>query len=69
MQANHSLPPGTQLENYEIQHVLNIGGFSIVYLAKDLRDGNTVVNVDDAASDPGSPFDLLQFRMRVNIAG
>ena len=43
MQANHSLPPGTQLENYEIQHVLNIGGFSIVYLAKDLRDGNTVV--------------------------
>jgi len=41
--SNHSLPSGTQLENYEIQHVLNIGGFSIVYFAKDLKSGNTVV--------------------------
>ncbi len=41
--SNHSLPPGTQLENYEIKHVLNIGGFSIVYMANDLRDGNAVV--------------------------
>jgi len=41
--SNHSLPPGTLLENYEIQHVLNIGGFSIVYFAKDLSNGDTMV--------------------------
>lgn len=34
-QANHPLPAGFQLEEYVIQNQLSVGGFSIVYLAKD----------------------------------
>lgn len=31
----HSLPVGTHLENYVIERVLGVGGFSVVYLAGD----------------------------------
>ena len=34
-QANHALPAGFQLDEYRIEHQLSLGGFSIVYLAKD----------------------------------
>ena len=34
-QANHSLPAGLQLEEYTIIRQLSLGGFSIVYLARD----------------------------------
>jgi len=34
-QANHPLPGGHQLEEYTIDRQLSLGGFSIVYLAKD----------------------------------
>lgn len=34
-QANHALPAGYQLDEYHIEHQLSLGGFSIVYLAKD----------------------------------
>ena len=32
----HTLPPGTQLDSYQIQQVLGIGGFGITYKAIDL---------------------------------
>lgn len=34
-QANHPLPSGHQLEEYTIDRQLSLGGFSIVYLARD----------------------------------
>ncbi len=34
-QANHPLPGGHQLEEYTIDRQLSLGGFSIVYLARD----------------------------------
>lgn len=40
-QANQPLPPGFQLEQYRIERQLSLGGFSIVYLAKD-QDGSPV---------------------------
>ncbi len=40
-QANHPLPSGFQLEEYTIERQLSLGGFSIVYLAKD-PDGTQV---------------------------
>ena len=40
---NYSLPPGTQLENYQLTSVLNVGGFSIVYLGIDQSNGAKVV--------------------------
>ncbi|OMG53022.1 serine/threonine protein kinase [Azonexus hydrophilus] len=40
-QANHPLPGGHQLEEYTIDRQLSLGGFSIVYLARD-PDGTEV---------------------------
>jgi serine/threonine protein kinase len=40
-QANQPLPDGYQLEEYTIDRQLSLGGFSIVYLAKD-ADGRQV---------------------------
>lgn len=40
-QANHPLPSGHQLEEYTIERQLSLGGFSIVYLARD-PDGTQV---------------------------
>ena len=34
-QANHPLPNGYRLEEYTIERQLSLGGFSIVYLARD----------------------------------
>jgi len=34
-QANHALPAGFQLDDYRIERQLSLGGFSIVYLARD----------------------------------
>ena len=34
-QNNQALPPGYQLESYRIERQLSVGGFSIVYLARD----------------------------------
>ncbi len=40
---DHStLPPGTRLHEFEIDRVLGIGGFGIVYLARDLQLHRTV---------------------------
>ncbi len=36
--ANQPLPPGHQLEQYRIERQLSVGGFSIVYLARDAQD-------------------------------
>ena len=43
MQAknNQALPPGYQLQGYEISKVLSAGGFSFVYIARD-ADGHNV---------------------------
>ena len=39
---NSPLPDGYLLKDYELLHVIGRGGFSIVYLAKHLRNGNIV---------------------------
>jgi serine/threonine protein kinase len=39
----HSLSPGTVLENFQIEKALGGGGFSIVYLARELGTGLKVV--------------------------
>lgn len=36
------LPPGTQLQEFVIENTLGVGGFSIVYRARDLRLDRTV---------------------------
>ncbi len=41
-EANPALAPGTRLENYEITNKLGGGGFSIVYLAKEVDSGEQV---------------------------
>jgi serine/threonine protein kinase len=41
-QANTALPSGFQIEGYTIDRQISLGGFSIVYLAKD-KDGKDVV--------------------------
>lgn len=40
---NNQLPPGTELNNYIITDTISAGGFSIVYMAKDKRNGQIVV--------------------------
>lgn len=40
---NNTLPQGTRVDDYEIDRPLGGGGFSIVYLARDLRSGHNVV--------------------------
>ncbi len=37
-----ALPPGSRIKHYRILHVLGGGGFSIVYLAEDLKNGEQV---------------------------
>lgn len=38
-----SLPPGTELDGFRFERVLGGGGFSIVYLARELASGQVVV--------------------------
>lgn len=38
-----SLPPGTQIDDYEIGAILDGGGFSIVYLARELSTDRQVI--------------------------
>lgn len=38
-----SLPDGTRLDGYRIDHTLGGGGFSVVYLATEISSGRTVV--------------------------
>ncbi len=42
-QVNSALPSGTRLEHYVILKQLSLGGFSIVYLAKDVKTLEEVV--------------------------
>ncbi len=42
-QVNSALPNGTRLENYVIVKQLSLGGFSIVYLARDFKTRDEVV--------------------------
>lgn len=42
-QANHPLPRGFQLEEYTIERQLSLGGFSIVYLARDAKDEQVAI--------------------------
>jgi serine/threonine protein kinase len=35
MESSHALPPGTQVDNYEIRSVLGVGGFGVTYKAWD----------------------------------
>lgn len=39
---NLALPPGYQLQGYEIKKLLSAGGFSFVYIARDLENNTTV---------------------------
>ncbi|GAB7563925.1 hypothetical protein LG202_19640 [Methylobacillus methanolivorans] len=39
---NLALPPGYQLQGYEIKKLLSAGGFSFVYIARDLENDSTV---------------------------
>ncbi|MCB5191034.1 serine/threonine protein kinase [Methylobacillus arboreus] len=39
---NRALPPGYQLQGYEIKKLLSAGGFSFVYIARDLENHTTV---------------------------
>lgn len=39
---NSPLPPGYQLEGYEIRKLLSAGGFSFVYIARELESRTTV---------------------------
>ena len=39
----HTLPPGTQLEEFVIERVLGSGGFGITYLARDTALSRQVV--------------------------
>lgn len=41
-QVNSALPAGFRLENYIIEKQLSLGGFSIVYLARDVKTKETV---------------------------
>ncbi len=41
--AISALPPGSRIQHYRIESVLGGGGFSIVYLAKDLKNGERMV--------------------------
>ena len=45
MQAknNQALPPGYQLQGYEIRKVLSAGGFSVVYIARDRHDRTVAI--------------------------
>ena len=42
-QANHPLPNGYRLEEYSIERQLSLGGFSIVYLARDAADNQVAI--------------------------
>ena len=43
-EASDVLPPGTRLEEFEIERYLNAGGFGVTYLARDLSlDARRVV--------------------------
>ncbi len=52
MQHNESaLPPGTKLQEYEIESVLGVGGFGITYLAHDVNLDKQVVIKEYLPSD------------------
>ena len=71
-QANQPLPEGARLQNYRIQRVLAIGGFSFVYLAHDDRDAPVAIKeylpatlalrVNGAAQPHAQGEDLARFR-------
>jgi hypothetical protein len=71
-QANQPLPEGARLQNYRIQRVLAIGGFSFVYLAHDDRDAPVAIKeylpatlalrVNGAAQPQAEGEDLARFR-------
>jgi serine/threonine protein kinase len=71
-QANQPLPEGARLQNYRIQRVLAIGGFSFVYLAHDEKDApvaikeylpaTLAVRVNGSAQPQAAGEDLAKFR-------
>jgi len=71
-QANQPLPEGARLQNYRIQRVLAIGGFSFVYLAHDEQDAPVAIKeylpatlalrVNGAAQPHAQGEDLARFR-------
>ncbi|HEX6530446.1 MAG TPA: serine/threonine-protein kinase [Burkholderiales bacterium] len=71
-QANQPLPEGARLQNYRIQRVLAIGGFSFVYLAHDDQDAPVAIKeylpatlalrVNGAAQPHAEGEDLARFR-------
>ena len=71
-QANQPLPEGARLQNYRIQRVLAIGGFSFVYLAHDEQDAPVAIKeylpatlalrVNGAAQPRAEGEDLARFR-------
>ena len=71
-QANQPLPEGARLQNYRIQRVLAIGGFSFVYLAHDDQDAPVAIKeylpatlalrVNGAAQPQAEGEDLARFR-------
>ena len=71
-QANQPLPEGARLQNYRIQRVLAIGGFSFVYLAHDEQDAPVAIKeylpatlalrVNGAAQPQAEGEDLARFR-------
>src|SRR5690606_1554137 len=40
---NQALPPGYQLQGYEIRKVLSAGGFSFVYIARDANNDTVAI--------------------------
>lgn len=71
-QQNRSLPPGYQLQDYQIDRVLSGGGFSYVYLARDAKGKKFAVKeyipnilatrLDDEKVGPSAPEHVAGFK-------
>ncbi|MCU7960157.1 MAG: serine/threonine protein kinase [gamma proteobacterium symbiont of Bathyaustriella thionipta] len=43
IRPRNSLPPGTEIDCYQIEKLIGSGGFSLIYLARDMDSGEKVV--------------------------